>query len=512
MSWHVFEQHQAVACLAHLPDIPGAKLVRHTVRNVPVTLARHDYPTWLALRKAGLPVPAPLHYYDWPGRFDPRRVQRLTVEHLLQHEKAFVVNGLGTGKTLCAVWAADYLRQVGEVRRVLVVAPKSILENVWEREFFQTLPASQAVVLRGTRARKQQAAADTRFDYIIVNPESLHLIVDHLPEVDLVVVDEFTKFKNRNTQRWRALYAIARDKRLWLMSGTPAPQSPLDAYGPIKLVREERLTLRQWRDMTMFQVSQFTWRPRENADETIAAWMQPAVHFRLEDVTELPEVSVQTLEGELTASQKAMIAKLKEEALAELGDGREITAANAAAVISKILQVQCGAVYGTDEEGNRFTEKIDAKPYFEAIETVVEQADTPVLIFAPFRSAVEAIHQHLEAAGYRSARIMGGVENRGELFDDFRHRRLDALVAVAGTMSHGVDGLQHAGRYILWACPPYSFEEYDQANGRLLRSGQQQKVVIYHLTQSALDTELFARLDSKARLQDTVLNLLKSKI
>src|SRR5699024_8841901 len=99
-----------------------------------------------------------------------------------------------------------------------------------------------------------------------------------------------------------------------------------------------------------------------------------------------------------------------------------------------------------------------------------------------------------------------------EIFDDFRHRKLDALVAVAGTMSHGVDGLQQAGRYILWACPPYSFEEYTQANGRLVRSGQKEKVVILHLVQSALDRELFARLNSKARLQDTVLDLLKSKL
>src|SRR5690625_7987971 len=101
-----------------------------------------------------------------------------------------------------------------------------------------------------------------------VTTDSLHPVVDHLPNDDLVIADEFTKFKTARTRRWRALSAISRDTRLWLMSGTPAPQSPVDAHGPIRLVRTEKITLGQWRDLTMRQVTKCKWVPREVGRES----------------------------------------------------------------------------------------------------------------------------------------------------------------------------------------------------------------------------------------------------
>lgn len=508
MTWLVVPEQPLVACLAHLPDIPGVDMQRVTLNKVPVTLVRHDFPTWKALYAAGLRPPSPARRYQYPGRFPPRESQQRTVEFLVEHRKAFVTSSMGVGKTLAAVWAADYLMQQGAVRRVLVVAPRSILRNVWEKELFQTLPRRAAVVLEGDRTRKQRMAADERFEFIIVNPESLHLIEGHLPGVDLVIVDEFTKFKNPTTRRWKALSRITQQTRLWLMSGTPSPQSPLDALGPIKLVRKERLTKREWQWMTMYQVSQFRWLPKPDAEQSIARWMQPSIGYRLEECVDIPPITVQELEVELTPRQKALIDKLRKEALAELGDGREITAANAAAVLFKVLQVMGGSVYG-DDAGQRFVEAVDAGPLMEALIDLVEGADSPVVVFVPFRSVAENIHSHMEAAKLRSALVMGGVKGREAVFDAFRRKELDVLVAVAGTMSHGVDGLQDAGRYVVWALPPFSFEEYEQANARLHRGGQTRQVVVYHIIQNKISKQLFDILQSKDRLQKAVLNLLR---
>jgi hypothetical protein len=394
---------------------------------------------------------------------------------------------------------------MGVVRRALIVAPWTICDYVWGRELWKTLTLRRYVWLRGTRAQKAKAAEDTRNEILIINPESLHLL-GKLPEVDLIIVDEFTKFKNARARRYKALKRIAESRRLWLVSGTPTPQSPLDAYGPIKLVRSEPLSFLQWRDLTMIQVSKFTWVPRPGVENIIAKWMQPAIRHKREDCFDMPDVAVLPLETDLTKEQETAIKSFREEAAARFEEDGVITATTAAAVLSKCLQVMGGGVYGENEDG-RYIQKVKADPYFEAVESVVEQADTPVLIFVPFRSTAHAIFDSL-VKNYKVGLITGDTKevDRSAYFDRVQSGALDALVAVAGTMSHGLT--LTSARYILWALPPYSFEEYDQANGRVIRDGQRNDVVIYQLIQNNLARDLFKRLETKEKLQTAVLNLI----
>lgn len=508
MSWITFPHRRALVATVRLPeqaleDIPHQYA---TVRATPLTIFRHDYQTWRKLRARGMLAPSPLAQYEWPGRFAPMQHQRETVEHFITHDRCFCLDGLGTGKTLSAIWAADYLRTVGAIRRVLVIAPLSITEHVWERELFLTLTHRSAAVLKGDRERKRRTASDTRLDWLIVNPESLGLVAEYLPEVDLMIVDEFTKFKSVRAQRYKTLRRVASDKRLWLMSGTPAPQSPTDAYGPIRLVNPKRVSFLQFRDLTMTKVSTFKWVPRPEAESVIAEWMQPAIRHRREKCYDLPAIQYEALEVDLTAKQQALIKEFKDAARAEI-EGAEITAANAAAVLTKILQVMAGGVYGTDAQGERITHKVDAKPYFDAVEEIVEQADTPVLVFVGFRSSATATADHLEKQGYRVGRVLGGSKNRSEIFDAFQNGDLDAIVAVPSTMSHGLTLTR--SRVVLWASPPFSFETYEQANGRIIRKGQDNNVIIYHLIQNVLAKDLFHRLQSKEKLQTAVLNLIE---
>jgi SNF2 family DNA or RNA helicase len=508
MTWRALPGKNAAFTLTQLPPsvLEGVKHKQGQAKGHPVTIVRHDLGTYEQLREHGLMLPSPLVHYHWPGRFTPRAHQYATAEHFVHNRKCFCLNGLGTGKTLSAVWASDYLIQEAAVRRVLVVAPLSICEHVWERELFQTLMHRRAAVLKGDRQKKRRLAADTRLDYLIVNPESLEIIEDSLPEVDLVIVDEFTKFKNAKAKRWKALKRITQNTRLWLMSGTPAPQSPMDAYGPLKLVNPKPPSYSQWRDMTMVQMSKFRWVPREGAEDTIAQALQPSVRYKREDCYDMPDVQEVYMDVDLSREQEQAIERFRQEAAAEI-DETTIDAANAAAVLSKVLQVMSGTIYGEDAEGNRQIHHIKADPLFEAVEEVVEQADTPVLVFVPFRAAADAIYAHLDKAGYAAGKITGGTSHgRAELFDQVQAGTLDALVAVAGTMSHGLT--LTGSRYVLWALPPHSYEEYEQANGRVVRDGQKNDVVIYHLVQNRLAKDLITRLKSKAQLQEAVLNLI----
>lgn len=524
--WLVVPDKPYVAATCPLPReaVEGVDCRRAVVNNVPLTILPHDYRTWRTLRGRGMLAPSPICRYEWPGPFDPMAHQKATAGFFIEHDKAFCLNGLRTGKTLSALWASDYLQRVGEVRRTLIVAPLFICDIVWERAIFQTLHGKRAVLVKGSRKRKLQIARDTRFPYIIVNPESLHLIVDDLREVDLIIVDEFTRFKSvrvggKPSVRYGALRHASQSRRLWMLSATPAPQAPTDAYGPIRLVNPRRLGFVQFRDMTMIKVNDFKWIPRDDAHETIARWMQPAIRFKREDCIDIPEVAPpEDLDVALSKEQRQVIQSFVDEARAMVGDGVDIHAANAAGVMLKILQVMAGGVYGDDPEGGRATHKVDAKPFMEAIEAVVQEADGPVLLFSTFQCSVDIIAEHLTKAGFRvGKRTRGRSEISGQgrvqsmrLFDAFQNGDLDVLVAIPETMRYGLELTR--SHVVLWASPPFSFESYEQANARVTGASQKYKVMVLHLVQNALAKELFNRLVSKEELQNAVLDLIEHSI
>ena len=510
MSWHLLDAGLAV-CLAHLPtsvlaDVPHE---RFEFEGLPITAVPHQWEAVATLRSRGLPVPSMATRYHWPGRFAPRQNQRQTVEFLLDHPRAAVLNEVRTGKTLSAIWAMDILMRAGQVRRALIVAPKSILHSVWSRELMFTIPARTHVVLEGDRKRKRQAAADPRVQVLVVNPESLTLL-DGLPEgVDLVVVDEATKFKSDKAQRTKALAALTLDTRLWLMTGTPAPQAPTDAYSLIKLLRRGRyVSFRQFRWATMTQWDRFKWLPRPDAAAHVFRELQPAIRFRAEDCYDVPEETVIDRAVDLTPAQRRAVETLQREAFAAIAE-KKVLAANAAVALSKCLQVMAGGVYGAEEDGETPAYEVDATPFFDAVFDIVEEAEGPVLVFAPFRITAAMVHARALAAGLRSAAIMAGTSSRERMdtFDRVQRGDLDVLVAIPQTVAHGLD--LSASNTIVWLSPPFSFETYAQANARISGSGQTRKRVIYRLVQNKLASALYRRLDDRRTLQDAILELIE---
>lgn len=415
-----------------------------------------------------------------------------------------------TGKTLSALWAADLLMQAGDVRRVLILAKKSTLDDVWARECFMSLPHRSHAVLTGSRQKKRMAARDPRIDIIIVNPESLALLEDNLPGVDLVIADEATAFKNYRAQRTRALTRVTSSTRLWLMTATPAPQNPTDAYALIRLIRRDwRKSFSHFRDMTMLQLNQFTWRPKREAPEVIARELQPSIRFTAEECYDVPEVQVIDRHVEMTPQQEKMAKSFMQEAFADL-DGRKITAANAAAAMSKVLQVLAGGVYGqAEDDGTKPAYYVPSDPFFEALVDEVQEAEGPVLVFAPFRISAAVTHMKFLEAGLRSAVIMAGTSSaeRSRIFEQVRRGELDAMVAIPQTVMHGLD--LSSSNTILWTSPPFSHETYEQANARISGSNQLRKCTILRVWQTPLTRALYKRLDEKKALQDVILGLME---
>lgn len=503
MRWLLLKDKQLLVAVGGR-DLPALGQT-FTVKDVPVTVYRHDYQTWRAITREYPDAPSPIIYYGWPGRFEPRQHQLETIDFFVRYDKCFCLDDLGTGKTLSAIWAAEFLMTNNEVRRVLVIAPLSITRHVWLRELELTLPHRTAAVVCGTKQQKIEIANDTSINWVVINPDSLHVVKDSLSDVDLVIVDEFTKFKTRNTRRYKALRHIAKDRRLWLMSGTPAPQAPTDAYAPIRLVNENIIPFINFRDLTMERAGQFRWIPRENAAAIIAQYMRPAIRHARDACYDIPEVATETVNVDTTKQQENALNELYTQMRTTI-DKSTITAANAAVVLGKALQILAGVV--KNEDGDAVG--VDTTPTMDTIERIIEQSRTPVLVFTSFRYPAKKITEHLKSCGYRAACVLGGTPDNSKIFDAVQARQLDAVVAVPGTMSHGLTLTSAAT--VVWITPPFSYETYMQANGRVVRQGQTHKVVIYHLVHGELDKQMFGRLETRKLLQDVVLDIIEGRI
>lgn len=136
---------------------------------------------------------------------------------------------------------------------------------------------------------------------------------------------------------------------LWMMTGTPAAQSPVDAFGLAKLVNPSAVPrfFSSFRDMVMQKVTNFKWVPKENATDTVFKALQPAIRFTKEECLDLPDMVYVKRTVEMTRQQKKYYKQLKDTMVMQAA-GEQITAANAAVNMNKLLQISSGAVYTDD--------------------------------------------------------------------------------------------------------------------------------------------------------------------
>ena len=184
-----------------------------------------------------------LRDYSWPGIHKPFAHQKDTASFLSLRPRAFCFNEAGTGKTSAAIWAADYLMQIGLVKRVLVICPLSIMYSAWQADLFATAMHRTCGIAHGDAHKRKKVLAEN-YDFTIINYDGTHVVFNELQAAnfDLIIVDEANAYKTATTRRWKTLAKlVAANTRLWMMTGTPASQSPIDAFGLARLISPNRL-------------------------------------------------------------------------------------------------------------------------------------------------------------------------------------------------------------------------------------------------------------------------------
>jgi hypothetical protein len=266
---HISKAHKVVG-VPHRADLanlfPTARTV--TFQGNATILVPHGFTETKLLRNLGFDVPPPiLTHYDWAGG-TPFDIQRRTAALLTTNQRAYVLNGMGTGKTKAALWAFDYLRSVGLAQRCIVSAPLSTLNFVWAREAFATTPHLSVGVLHHTSRQKRLDVLAEPHDIYVVNPDGLALIADELcrrTDIDCFVIDELATFRNGGAKRSKIAKAIAeRMTWVWGMTGSPTPNDPTDAWGQARIVTPHTVPkfFGRFRDEVLTKVSNFRWVPK----------------------------------------------------------------------------------------------------------------------------------------------------------------------------------------------------------------------------------------------------------
>jgi SNF2 family DNA or RNA helicase len=445
--------------------------------------------------------------------FEPFDHQRKTASFLVANHRAFCFNEQGTGKTASVIWAADQLMNAGIVKRVLIVCPLSIMQSAWQADLFKFAVYRSVDVAYGD-AKKRAKIVQSRAQFIIINYDGLTTIADELLNndcFDLVVIDEANAYKNVQTKRWKLMNKLVRPStRLWLLTGTPASQSPLDAYGLGKLCAPQKAPrfFGDYRESVMQQFSMYRWIPRPNAEQIVFDMLQPAIRFTKNECLDLPEVIHTSRYAPLTPSQRKYYKELKDQMLLEAA-GEEISSVNAAAKMNKLLQISCGAVYSDSGAVVEF----DVSDRLKAIREVIDEASHKVLIFVPFKHTISMLNEYLKKEGITCEVINGDVpvQARTRIFKDFQETKDPrVLVIQPQAASHGVT--LTAANVVIWYAPVTSTETYLQANARINRPGQRNAMTIVHIEGSPIERKLYAMLQSNITNHEKVVDLYKKEL
>jgi SNF2 family DNA or RNA helicase len=501
--------------------IPHHKAIDYNGHNLAV---RHDLETVKVLRNMGIKAPSPIRYhYNWPrpARFaNIFEHQFATADFLTLHPRCFVLNQMGTSKTASALWAADYLMSLKLVKRVLIVAPLSTLEMVWLDEIFSVCMHRTAIVLHADSAKRKSLLA-READIYIINHDGLKIVSKEIAarkDIDLVIVDEAAAYRNAETERYKVLERTIKGKKLWLMTGTPCPNAPTDAWALARLVNPNLVPpyFSQFRRQTMNQISTYKWVPKPDSFVTAYNALQPAVRFKKSDCLDLPPTTFLNRKCDMSPEQASQYATMRNHLVIEAKSGAQITAVNAADKIGKLRQILCGAVKIGDTE---VYDVIPHGPRLKVLLDTLDEAKAKSLVIVPFKGIIETLAVELQAHldkqgnGERCAVINGDVSigERNRIFQDYRDDpKLMTLLCHPKVMAHGLN-LTQADMMVFYA-PIYSNEESEQVLERMARPGQVNNMTVVRIVCNELELGIYSMVAAKQHGQESILSLYKKEL
>lgn len=450
-------------------------------------------------------------------KYTPHPYQKYCIDRVVSDNAVGLFLDMGLGKTVITLTAAAELKcNRFAVNRILIIAPKKVAEATWSKEAakWDHLKRLRFSLILGSQVKRIKAV-NTPADIYIINRENIPWLVDYHRNAwpyDMVVIDESSSFKNHRAKRFKALKMVrGHISRLVELTGTPAPNGLIDLWAQIYLLDGGA---RLGKSITGFRERYFkpdqrnaqqvfTYKPKDGADAAIYRLIGDiCVSMKAEDYLQLPDIVYDDIPVALDSASSKLYKKLETEMLLTV-DESTIDAGTAAVLSNKLLQLCNGAVY--DEE-RKVVEihscKLDA--FDELIESLNGQT---ALVFYNFQHDKDRIKSRLSKTGLRIRELKTPEDET-----DWNNKEIDILLAHPASAAYGLN-LQDGGNHVIWFGLNWSLELYQQANKRLHRQGQKQKVIVHHLSVvGGRDEDVVAALYEKGATQDRLIDSLKAKI
>lgn len=431
-----------------------------------------------------------------------------TTDFLLKTPRALITSDPGTGKTRSVLDAFAKRKKEG---RMLVLAPLSILSASWGDDIKKFQPKLTFAL---AYAKNREDAFQADVDIVIANHDAVKWLLKNIWAVDgfsTLCIDEFTAFKNKDSQRSKALLKLAeRFKYRIAMSGTPNSNTILDVWHPTLIIDDgERLGKRFYSFRSAVCHPRFNgfaneWVDRPDAQLIVAAAIKDInIRYRLEDCIDMPEQSVHTMYVQLTKAIMDQYKILAEDSVLYTGKAT-INAVNAGARIKKLLQLCTGAVYTEDGVATGIHEE-----RYELVMQLVAERQHSLVAFN-WRHEREHLTTLADKMGITYGVIDGDTppKARTALVERMQAGQLQVLFAHPQSAGHGLTLTK--ATTIIWASPTYNAEHYQQFNRRIYRAGQTQKTEVIHIAaEDTWETHVYEKLQNKLGRMEELLLILK---
>ena len=452
--------------------------------------------------------------YAWSGNKTPYKKQAEITGFCSLNPRGFVITGIGSGKTNGTLWAADYLMSIGTVRKCLIITTLSTVDVVWSDTLFCDYYHRRHAVLTGTAERRQRLFADTNNDFYIINHDAFSIIRNQFlqrNDIDLIIIDESTAYKNAGTKRFQRLekaIIMKQPKYVWALTATPTPNEPTDAWGQAKLLGLHKgVSFSRFKDLTMRKVTNFRWEPLPEAHKYVANILTPSIRFATSECVDLPPCIYSARKAYLTGAQMAMFKEMTKKLTVDFANG-QANAVNEADKQNKLLQIACGFIYSRDANNEVVTQHVDPTARLAVLDEILDTLPGKAIIFVPYTELIGILVKHLTPRG-NCATVYGEISrnDRVDIFRDFQQtNNIKYIIAHPKTMAHGVT--LTAAATIIWYAPYASNEVYEQANGRINRPSQVNTTNIVHIESTELEKRIFAKLARRQNTQGTLLDYL----
>ena len=445
--------------------------------------------------------------------YNPHTYQTRLKDFIIENRYAFLTVDMGLGKTVTTLTAIqELLEDYVEISRVLVIAPKSVAENTWTSECakWDHLAHLRVSVVMGDERRRIKAL-EAPADIYVINRDNVVWLTRHLGKrwtFDTVIIDESSSFKNPASHRFKALRKVRPQiRRLILLTGTPSPNGHMDLWSQMWLIdMGQRLgrTLGAYRTR-YFRPGRsnghvvYDWHLRPGAHEEISALMSDVtVSLKAEDWLEVPDLIESDIRIALSEKESKAYREFERDQIMSL-DGKDIEAVTAAALANKLLQFTGGAMYDTEHGWHVMS---DAK--LRALEDIIETAgDEPVLVFYQFRHELSRLLERFKP--------LHPVTFSGEpdILRDWNTGRIRLMLCQPASVQYGLN-MQAGGHIIVWYAPTWNLEQYQQANARLHRQGQERPVLCYRLIcEGTIDERVISAVNGKHSAQESLLAMIR---